>query len=76
MNNITYMDRNIELENRINKRRDYDILHGINSYGGMDGSVNEKKLRLEELDYIKTHPEIYRKNNQRNYSSMYLINLK
>ena len=39
------MDRNIELENRINKRHNYDISHKINSYGGMGMdciSTNEK----------------------------------
>ena len=43
----------------------------------MDGiSVNEKKLRLEELEYIRNHPEIFKKNIQINYNSMYLIKLK
>ena len=74
------MDRNIELENRINKRHNYDISHKINSYGGMGMdciSTNEKKLRLEELNYIKKHPEIFKTNDiQTNDNSMYLIKLK
>jgi hypothetical protein len=40
-----YMDRNIELENRIKQRNHYDRLHKINSYSGMGmvcASVNEK----------------------------------
>ena len=74
-----YMNRNLELENRIKERNNFDRLHKINSYGGMgmDGiSLNEKKLRLEELDYIRNHPEIFKKNIQINDNSMYLIKLK
>lgn len=73
-----YMNRNLELENRIKERNNYDNLHKINSYGGMGmdcASVNEKKLKLEELDYMRNHPEIFRK-NQPNDNSMYLIKLK
>jgi hypothetical protein len=78
------MSRNINIENRINKRRNHDKLYKINSYGGMgmDGiSENERQLRLEELDYIKKHPEIYKKpeiyKNQQPIGdkSTYLINL-
>lgn len=58
------MNRNLELENRIKERENFDRLHKINSYGGMgmDGiSENEKNLRLDELEYIRNHPEIYKK---------------
>lgn len=60
------MNRDPEIEKRINKITYYDNLYKINSYGGMgmDGlSAGEKKLRLQELDYIRNHPEIYNKNN-------------
>ena len=53
-------------------------MYHINSYGGMgmDGiSEEERKLRLEELDYIRNHPEIYKTNVQTNDASMYLIKL-
>jgi hypothetical protein len=73
------MNRNLELENRIKERKTYDRLQKINSYGGMgmDGiSVNEKKLRLDELEYIRNHPEIFKKNIQTNDNSIYLIKLK
>lgn len=73
-----YRNRNIELENRIKERQLSDKLKNINSYGGMGMdsiSVNEKKIRLEELNYIKNHPEIYKKNITPNDSSMYLIKL-
>jgi hypothetical protein len=73
------MDRNLELENRIRERQNYDKLHKINSYGGMgmDGiSVNEQKVRLEELKYMRNHPEIFEKNQPPNNSSMYLISLR
>lgn len=72
------MNRNLELENRIKEIKNFDRLHNINSYGGMgmDGIyVNEKKLRLEELEYIRNHPEIF-KNIQINDNSIYLIKLK
>ena len=58
------MDRNIQIENRIRKIIEHDTLHKINSYGwiAMDcASENEKKLRLEELQYMRKHPEIFRK---------------
>ncbi len=57
------MHKNIELENRIKDRNNYDKLHNINSYGGMAmdcATVNERNLRLEELEYIRTHPVIFR----------------
>ena len=60
-----YMDRNLHIEERIRERTKYDILHQINSYGGMgmDGITgDEKRKRLEEIDYMNNHPEIYRKN--------------
>lgn len=72
------MNRNIEIEDRIHKRKNSDILHKINSYGGMgmDGLVGEEKLkRLEEINYMKNHPEIYKKNIFANDPSMYLIKL-
>lgn len=73
------MNRNFELESRINKIQKYDILNKVNSYGamGMDGiSDNVKKLRLEELDYMRNHPEIYKNKMVNNDSKMYLIRLK
>ena len=71
-----YMDRDLELENRIKERYNYDRLHKINSYGGMgmDGiSTNKLKIILEELDYIKKHLEIFQKNIKTDDNSMYLI---
>lgn len=68
------MNRNIEIENRIKARAEFDKLHKINSYGGMgmDGiSVNEKNLRLEEINYIRTHPEIYKNKKTPNNHFMY-----
>lgn len=56
------MDRNVEIENRINKIKNYDRLHNINSYGGMGLSGLPEpilKLRLEEIDYMKKHSKIY-----------------
>lgn len=57
------MNRNIEIEQRIKKRQQNDLLDGINSYGGMGMdccSPAEKKLKLEELEYIQRHPEIFK----------------
>ena len=72
------MHRNVELERRIKERKANDKMYHRNSYGGMgmDGiSEEERKLRLEELDYIRNHPEIYKTNVQTNDASMYLIKL-
>jgi len=71
------MDRNLELEERIYKRMHTDTVNKINSYGGMGmdcAPSDEKKLRLEEIDYMRKHPEIFRKNKPDN-KSIYLINL-
>ena len=60
------MNRNFAMEKRIKDMQDSDILHKINSYGGMGmgtASPNEKKIRLEEIDYIEKHPEIYKKDH-------------
>lgn len=38
-------------------------------------SEDEKKRRLEELSYIKNHPEIYKKNICEENTSSYLLNL-
>ena len=73
-----YMDRNLELENRIKERHNYDILHRINSYSGMNMdclSTNKKKIILEEIAYIKKHPEMFQKNIKTD-NSIYLIKLK
>lgn len=73
------MNRNIELENRIEERKKFDKLSKINSYGGMGmdcASADEKKLRLEEIEYMRNHPEIFKKNSQPENESIYLINLK
>lgn len=70
------MNRNLEIEQRISKR-DNLRKHGGNPYGGMgmDGiSEAEKKLRYEEMAYIKNHPEIYRPHKRvEEDRSMYLI---
>ncbi len=61
------MKRNAEIEQRIQKRKYNDMRLNINSYGGMgmDGiSANEKTLRLEEMNYIANHPEIYKPPSQ------------
>lgn len=61
------MERNLYIEDRIRKRTQYDILHQINSYGGMgmDGLIGEeKRKRVEEINYMNKHPEIYRKLTQ------------
>lgn len=60
-----YMFRNLNIEKRINERTENDCKLGINSYGGMglDGiSGNCKNITMEELNYMKNHPEIYNKN--------------
>lgn len=58
------MNRDFALEQRIKKRTEYDISHGINSYGGMgmDGlDGHERQIRLQEIEYIRNHPEVYRR---------------
>jgi hypothetical protein len=58
-----YMNRNIEIEKRIEKRKQQDLKLKINSYGGMgmDGlSQCEKAVIIEELNYIANHPELYK----------------
>lgn len=61
------MNRNIEIEQRIEKRKQRDIELGRNSYGGMgmDGlSGNEKAIIVEELNYIANHPELYKRTSK------------
>lgn len=73
------MNIHVELENRINKRLHYDKLHKINSYGGMGMdciSKNEEKNRIEEIDYMRKHPEMFNKQIKPNDNSMYIIKLK
>ena len=74
-----YIMRNLDIEKRIKERKDNDYKLGINSYGGMglDGiSGNYKNMILEEMNYIKNHPEIYNKKRTSYDSSVYLIKLK
>ena len=57
------MNRDVEIEQRIQMRKENDLRRNINSYGGMgmDGiSGVEKTQLLEELEYMKTHPSIYK----------------
>ena len=71
------MTRNFEIENRISRITKNDKQRGINSYGGMGLDriyVTEKKLRYEELNYMRSHPELYRKQRAPpNDPSMYLL---
>ena len=56
------LNKNEEIEKRIQMIINYDIKHNTHTYGTtiMDGlSENEKKLRMEELLYIQQHPEMY-----------------
>ncbi len=56
------MNRNLNIEKRIEQRKQNDNRLKINSYGGMgmDGISGDYKIMiLEELDYISSHPEIY-----------------
>jgi len=68
--------RNYEIEKRIADRRNHDKKYGINSYGGMGMDGDNKHILIEELNYMKAHPEIYKnpviKNNDTN---IYLIKL-
>lgn len=62
------MKRNLEIEQRIEKNIKFNIQHKVNLYGGMgmDGiSIEEKRKRLQELDYIQKHPELYSKTKNR-----------
>ena len=44
---------------------------------GMDTvTEEEKQILYKELDYIKKHPEIYKKQTPPTDPNMYLINLK
>ena len=55
------MDRNLELEKRIKFIFERDKELGINSYEGIYlTSVSNEiyKMRLEEMKYMKNHPEI------------------
>lgn len=57
------MDRNLELEKRIKFIFERDKELGINSYEGIYlTSVSNEiyKMRLEEMKYMKNHPEIYK----------------
>ena len=66
------------IEKRITERTKEDSLKKRNSYGGMglDSSAIEKKILYEELDYIKKHPEIYKKPAPQTDPNIYMINLK
>jgi hypothetical protein len=66
------MNRDLERKSRIKKIQYNDMLQKKNSYGGMGMdciiSAYDKKLTIEELErikthpeYIKAHPEIYKK---------------
>lgn len=46
------MDRNVEIENRINKIKNYDRLHNINSYGGfrLSGLPEHMQNHLKKID--------------------------
>ena len=73
------MTRNYDIEKRISKRKENDIKYKKNSYGGMgldSISGDYKKMIYEELDYIKKHPEIYKKKYIPCDPNIYLINLK
>lgn len=72
------MIRNIEVEKRIRERKENDIKLATNSYGGMgmDGITgNYKTMIMEEVNYMKSHPEIYNKKVILIDPSMYLIKL-
>jgi hypothetical protein len=43
---------------------------------GLDSSAIENKILYEELDYIKKHPEIYKKIERSTDPNIYMINLK
>jgi len=54
--------RNDEIEKRIKLIEKRNNIHGINLYGGMglDSVLSDVKLlRLEELEYMKQHPDLY-----------------
>ena len=72
------MNRDITIEKRISERNKEDRLYKKNSYGGMglDSSEEVKKILYEELDYIKKHPEIYKKPPLSTDPNIYMINLK
>lgn len=71
------MIRNLEIEKRIEERKNKDRQLKMNSYGGMGMdsiSGDYKKMILEELDYMKSHPEIYYPKTFLNNPKMYLLN--
>jgi len=73
------MIRNLEIEKRIEERKNKDRQLKINSYGGMGMdsiSGDYKKMILEELDYMKSHREIYYPKIFLNDPKMYLLNFK
>jgi hypothetical protein len=73
------MNRDYEIEKRISERSKEDRLLKKNSYGGMgmdSVTEEEKQILYKELDYIRKHPEIYKKPPSPTDPNMYLINLK
>jgi hypothetical protein len=72
------MNRDYEIEKRISKRNEEDRLLNTNSYDrmGLGSSAIVKKILYEELDYIKKHPEIYKKPAPPTDTNIYMINLK
>lgn len=57
-------DRDFEIEKRITERENIFLSTGAYAYGGMGMDGNSPALlaeKYEELDYIKKHPELYKK---------------
>jgi hypothetical protein len=54
--------RDMEIEERITKRRAADLAGRMNSYGGMGMdsiSEMERALRIAELNYMSAHPDLF-----------------